>query len=124
MKTERINIFEMNKEVVTIKGLKVKYADLVMRPKFRNYNKQTVLKALLMYHKLHKQRFEVTRLNNLYTARNRFGTQFLLDLFVFTELYIKHWPIVDIPKCREDLVTVLNNLPDFRLQFEEGKIVF
>ena len=105
-------------------GSKVNYTDLVINPKFRNYTKHALLKALCMYHKNHRDSYRLTKMRNLYEARRRFGTQFLIDLFVFTEIYIKHWPTVDIPECREDLIKVLNNVPDFRILYEEGKIKF
>ena len=89
--------------------------------KTRYYTKIALLRALCMYSKhfgQHYQHFHAR--NELMRARLYHGQQFLIDLFVLSEVYMNHFPTFAMHKVRSDITWILNMLPDYRLKYEEN----
>lgn len=83
------------------------------------YGKKDLLKALTKYN---KHNFVPSRTENrsfLYLKRDAYGTQFLIDLFILTEVYIKHFPKYSMHKCRADITYILNTNPNYRILYED-----
>lgn len=84
------------------------------------YNKATVLRAICMYSKWHFPMISPAPVSQLFKARLRHGTQFLIDMLIATETYMHHWPIYAMHKARVDIIYVLNQCPNFRLLYEDN----
>lgn len=83
------------------------------------YNGITVLKALSLYH-YSRQDMVGTNRNQLIHLRYKHGQQFLIDLFIMTEVCISHLQDIDIKYCRRDITAILNDIPDYRLKYERN----
>lgn len=90
------------------------------RSKIKPYNKRTVLKAICMYSKWHYSNVSPAPCAQLFKARMHHGTQFLIDMFVLSEVYIKHFPIFAMHKLRTDIMHVLNSCPNYRILYEDN----
>lgn len=82
------------------------------------YSKVTVLRRLLAYR---RHKLDGTTQSRLHYFRYRYGVQFLIDLFVFTELYMSHYSYIDMVKCREEITYTLKQLPEYRIKYEVVK---
>lgn len=83
------------------------------------YDKRDVLRFMLLYHKQFAHAAKTGfKLGQLAKARNNYGVQFLLDLYLLSEVYIHHFPKIDIPSLRKDTTTILNSCPRYRLMYE------
>ncbi len=90
------------------------------------YDRKNLLQVLCLYSKWHcptgteqmKEYFTKVR-SALFKARCDYGTQFLLELFLMTEEYIKHWPNFAFHITRNHIIHVMNQCPDFRIRYEE-----
>src|SRR4051812_17048789 len=81
----------------------------------KSYTKRDVLKVLCLYSKWHcpfgseMLKVYLSKLRSaIFKARCEFGTQFLLDLFIMTEVYMNHWPCFAMHQVRADITYVLN----------------
>ncbi len=90
------------------------------------YTRRELLQVLALYSKWHCPRgtemikqYLIECRTALFRARVDYGTQFLLDLFLITEEYMKHWPTYAFHVARAHITYVMNQCPDYRILYEE-----
>ena len=88
-----------------------------VKHELKKYNKVTVLRVLAVYK--NPKAINWGTLAKLYSLRISYGTQFLLDLFVASEIYITHYPSLDVRMLRKEITTVLSQIPDYALKHEQ-----
>lgn len=105
-----------SKVMITYKGKNV------LKP----YTKKELLQVLCLYSKWHcpagaepMKEYLIKVRSALFKARCEYGTQFLLDLFLMTEQYMKHWPCYALHITRAHILYVMNQCPNFRVLYEE-----
>lgn len=112
----RLQAIQQRKGIPTVADI-VRKKHITSGHKLVYYNNITVLKTLSAYNIKHKDKIALN-LNKLMHMRYTHGTQFLIDLFIMSEVHIKHIVYIDIKSLRKDIVHILNQIPEYRIKYE------